>query len=86
MKMSDVFELPVNICNMENSDPRGHYNDLSESEQDNAADKAINNHDLLIEALEWTLERAEPEVNEAAVPMDQINLIKYQALLKELQS
>ena len=50
-----------------------------------AASLAINTHDALLEALEWALERAEPEVNEAALPMDQINLIKYQALLKELQ-
>ena len=42
-------------------------------------------HDALVEALEWALERAEPEVRETDNSMDQMLLIKYQKLLQEVK-
>lgn len=85
MKMSDVFELPLSIMGMEIDENDTPYSLESSDEEDRAAETAINNHDTLLEALEWALELAEAEVDEAALPMDQIKLIKYQALLQELK-
>ena len=41
--------------------------------------------DALVEAIEWALERAEPEVRETDNSMDQMMLIKYQTLLQEVK-
>ena len=47
--------------------------------------KAMEKVSELVEALEWALERAEPEVRETDNSMDQMMLIKYQTLLQELK-
>ena len=80
IKMKDVFVLPVHVTNIELN-----FSSRSSGAMDCAADKAINNHDALVEALEWALERAEPEVRETDNSMDQMMLIKYQKLLQEVK-
>ena len=76
MKMSELFELPVIVTDIK-------FNEedevISLEEQDEAAEFAINNHDALVEALKWALERIEPQT--AAI--DQINEIKYRGLIDE---
>ena len=85
MKMKDVFNLPVDASNLSISFicVNDNYNDGVTAHESTAL--AINNHDALVEALEWALERAESTVNDSALPIDQIQLIKYQALMREIK-
>lgn len=78
MKMSDVFELPVGIIKIYLEEDNG-ATWIATNEQTEAVETAINNHDALVEALKWALERIEPQT--AAI--DQINEIKYKGLIDE---
>ena len=79
IKMSENFNLPVNIYSVSIN-----YMDDNIFETE-AVQFAINNHDALVEALEWSLERAAPVVKHEDKSMDQMMLIRYQTLLQELK-
>ena len=89
IKMKDVFCLPVShhkggvMPYMK--DNNGQTIFVGDNEHVLPTVIAINNHDALVTALEWALERAEPEVRETDNSMDQMMLIKYQTLLQELK-